>query len=179
MKNIFGVRRSDPDSEKISISDLGAEVLLHTLVLAGSALAETDSQRQLIVWLAEHDGHAGNGGIGFYLAEMPWIPMHFEADRRFMVNVVDAASRKTGWEKLPVQPVGVQLMPVLGWMRKHFVRLRPEQLSPDAYTVWLDGMEDDDPVLNGFPQCPRHGIYLTWLGCRICGGRSRSRNDFA
>ena len=88
-----------------------------------------------------------------------------------MVNTVDAASRRTGWEKLSLQPNAERLMPMLGWLRKHFVRLKADAIVPDARTVWLEGMDDDDPVLNGFPKCPRHGIYTTWLGCRICGGR--------
>lgn len=170
-KNVFGVRRTDPDEEKITVSDIGAETLLHTLVLAGTALAKTDSQRLLTVWLAEHDHRAGVGGVGFYLADMPWDMTRFETDREFMVDVVDAASKQTGWENLPLPPNAERLMPMLGWLRKRFVRLRPDQVSETALALWQDGMDDDDPALNGFPKCEKHGVYLTWLGCRVCGAR--------
>lgn len=168
MANIFGIRRSDPPEELVSISDRGAEALIDILVLAASALAETESQKRLTVWLSEHDRNYGVGSVGFYLAEMPWDSASFEEDRQFMVRVTDAASMKTGWDALDYRPNADHLMPMLGWFRKGFVRFRAADINPDALENWLCDMDDDDPVLNGFPRCKKHGTFLAWHGCRIC-----------
>ena len=171
MANIFGVRRTDPPEELINIPDRGAEALINILVLAASALAETDSQKRLAVWLAEHDRMLGIGDVGFYLADMPWDAESFEQDRQFMVRVTDAASQKTGWEALEYRPNADHLMPMLGWFRKSFVRLKPADVDLNALENWLDDMDDDDPVFHGFPRCQRHGVYLTWFGCHLCNSK--------
>ena len=85
-----------------------------------------------------------------------------------MVRVTDAASQKTGWERLSYRPNAEHLMPMLGWFRKCFVRLKATDIDQNSLRNWLAQMEDDDPVLCGFPKCPHHGVYLTWLGCQIC-----------
>lgn len=171
MANIFGVRHTDSPDALISISDRGAEALFNILVLAASALAETESQKRLTVWLAEHDRNYGVGNVGFFLADMPWDAASFEADRQFMVRVMDAASQKTGWEVLEYRPNAEHLMPMLGWFRKSFVRLKPEDANPEALENWLGDMDDDDPVFHGFPRCQQHGAYLAWCGCHICNSK--------
>ena len=168
MLNIFSVRQSDPQEEKITVSDAGADALIAALTLAGSALAVSDNQKQLIVWLAEHDKRLGSGFLGFCIAEMPWSPETFLQDRAFMVRAVDAASEETGWETLACKPDSAQLRPILGWFRKRFVRFQPDDIDPLAKQDWFDDMEDDDPVKTGFPRCPRHGTLLTYLGCQVC-----------
>ena len=168
MAAIFSIRRNDPEDDKISISDTGTCVLLTVLILAGSALAETDSQRRLIVWLSERSTNSSGGNAGFCIAEMPWEPASFEADKQFLVRTADAASQKTGWQSLNYWPNAKALMPMLGWFRKGFVRLRAADIEPDVLTRWLADMEPDDPVLNGYPRCKKHRTYLTWNGCAVC-----------
>ena len=168
MSNIFSVRQNDPPEEKITVSDAGTDALIAALLLAGSALAVSDTQKQLIVWLAEHDRRLGAGFLGFCIADMPWSPDTFPQDRAFMVRVVDAASEERGWETLASRPDSVQLRPILGWFRKRFVRFQPEDIAPLSRADWFDDMEDDDPVKNRFPRCPRHGTLLTYLGCQVC-----------
>jgi len=169
MAGIFSIRRNDPQEEQVSISDTGTNVLLTVLVLAGSALAETDSQRRLIVWLAEQKLNEGVCA-GFSLSDMPWDAESFEADRQFMVRTADAASQKTGWQTLNYWPNAKALMPMLGWFRKGFVRLKAADIDPARLTHWLSEQNEDDPVLNGFPRCKKHKAYLTWNGCIACGG---------
>ncbi len=168
MPNIFSVRQSDPPEEQIKISDAGTDALIAALVLAGSQLAVSDHQKQLIVWLAEHDRRLGTGFLGFCIADMPWSPDTFPQDRAFMVRVVDAASEERGWETLGIQPDAMQLRPILGWFRKRFVRFQAEDIAPHARDDWFDDMEDDDPVRTGFPQCEKHHAFLSYLGCQVC-----------
>ena len=168
MSNVFCVRRSDPEELRISIPDRGTDVLISVLALACAALAETESQKRLAVWLAEHDRRLGTGFIGFAIAEMPWEACSFAADRDFLVRAVDAASMQTGWDRLPYLPNEPQLRPILGWFHKQLLRLNIADIDPYALNDWLDDMEPDDPVQTGFPRCERHGIYKTFLGCQIC-----------
>jgi hypothetical protein len=168
MAAIFSIRRNDPPDDKISISDTGTGVLLTVLILAGSALAETDSQRRMVVWLSERAAETGSEHAGFSISEMPWDPATFEADKHFLVRTTDAASQKTGWQTLNFWPNARALMPMLGWFRKSFVRFRATDIEPDALTHWLAEMEPDDPVLNGFPRCKKHRAFLTWKGCAVC-----------
>lgn len=168
MANVFCVRQSDAPDEKITVDDRGTDILISVLALAGSALAETDSEKRLIVWISEHDRKIGAGFIGFALAEMPWNPETFDSDRAFMVRVCDAASKHTGWDTLSVLPKESELFPILGWFRKRFVRLKAEDIDRYARTDWEEDMEPDDPVLCGFPRCPHHGTLLTCLGCQVC-----------
>ena len=167
MAAIFSIRRNDSPEEQVSISDTGTNVLLTVLVLAGSALAETDSQQRLIVWLAEQKL---NEGIcrGFSLSDLPWDADSFEADRQFMVRTADSASQKTGWQSLNFWPNAGALMPMLGWFRKGFVRLKAADIDPAVLQRWLSEMDADDPVLNGFPRCRKHKACLTWNGCIAC-----------
>ena len=168
MANQFSFRRNDPPEDTVSISNRGTDALLNILLLAASELAETESQKRLTVWLAEHDQKVGSGVVGFCIANMPWDPATFEEDRHFMVRVADAASQKTGWEKLAYTPNLTHLMPMLGWFRKCFMRLKETDIDPNALRYWLEQMEEDDPARCGFPRCQQHGVYLTWLGCQIC-----------
>ena len=167
MAGIFSIRRNDPPEQQVSISDTGTNVLLTVLVLAGSSLAETDSQRRLIVWLAEQKLNEGICS-GFSLSDMPWDAASFDTDRQFMVRTADAASQKTGWQTLNYWPNANALMPMLGWFRKGFVRLKTADINHGILNDWLSDMDDDDPVFHGFPRCKKHGILLAWHGCRIC-----------
>jgi len=168
MTNRFSFLRHDPPEAQITVSDAGTDVLISVLALAGSALAETESQKRLIVWISEHDRKIGAGTIGFCVADLPWDAASFEADRQFMVRVCDEASRHTGWETLPYTPNEKNLFPILGWFRKCFARLKAEDTDPFQLADWLDDMEPDDPVLCGFPRCAQHGTLLTCLGCQVC-----------
>ena len=52
----------------IQMSNGLTDVFFNVLVLSGSALARTDSERRLVVWLAEKDqSRMGYGAIGFDL----------------------------------------------------------------------------------------------------------------
>lgn len=171
MDNIFSFRMNDSPDDMVSISDRGTQALIHILILAAAELAQTDSQKRLAVWLAEHDGKRGSGSSGFCIARMPWAAESFEEDRRFMVAVTDAASQQTGWKKLSYTPNAERLMPMLGWFHKCFMRLKRADIDETALTAWLAGMDEEDPVMSGFPRCERHGVYETWLGCPICLNR--------
>lgn len=81
------------------------DVLLTVIGLSGSKSAQTDDEKNMIIWLMEKDQSAvGMGTVGFDISEMPWKKACFENQKHFMLQVLDAARAKTGWETLEYSP---------------------------------------------------------------------------
>lgn len=151
-------------------------VFIDVLTLAGSKLAQTVDEKLLIVWLAEKDQNAvGIGTVGFDIREMPWNTEHFEENKRFMLKVIKAAENKTDWDKLDYQPSEELLFPALKKFAEMIGKLSAEDIYPNALTEWVNSAENDDPILNGFPKCPKHGVLKTFLGCLLCGAEETQK----
>ncbi len=145
-------------------------VFIDVLTLAGSKLARTDDEKRLIVWLAEKDQNiVGMGTVGFDIREMPWNTGNLEDNKQFIQNVVEAANNKSDWDKLDYQPNEELLFPALEKFSKMIEKLTAEDVYPNAIADWVNAAEKDDPILNGFPKCEKHGILLTCFGCIFCG----------
>ena len=41
-------------------------------------------------------------------------------------------------------------------------------INPAALKEWLAAADANDPVVSGFPKCPKHGALLSCFGCQIC-----------
>ena len=53
--------------------------------MSGSKIAQSDCERNLIIWLMEKDQSiVGLGTVGFDIMEMPWKKQSFEEQRLFM-----------------------------------------------------------------------------------------------
>ena len=80
MSNTFGLTRELGDKEYFRLSNAASDEMIHALVAAGSALAETEREKQLIVWLGvQHTDICGMGNVGFDIVEMPWTKDGFES----------------------------------------------------------------------------------------------------
>ena len=99
MSNVFSLQRPNgPDGDSLLISNGLTAVLINALAMAGTSVANTRREKDLIAWLARHDQKfMGNGSAGFNLSEMPW-GADFESEKRFWLAVIDAAMTKVGWE---------------------------------------------------------------------------------
>ena len=85
----------------IYLSNMGTSALLIMLVLSGTAIARTDGEKNLVVFLAERDQtYRGLGVVGFNLNEMPWDRNAFDDQVRFMIRVVEGALARTNWDKV-------------------------------------------------------------------------------
>lgn len=144
-------------------------VFIDVLTLAGSRLAQTVDEKRLIVWLAEKDQSVvGMGTVGFDIREMPWNTEHFEENKRFMLEVTEAAKNRTDWDKLGYQPNEKLLFPELEKFAEMISRLTAENVDENASKEWLNSAESHDPVICGFPKCEKHETLLTCFGCHIC-----------
>jgi hypothetical protein len=156
------------DTECIHMSNGLTSVFVSTLVLSGSALARTDRQRELIVWLAEHDqAVVGIGTVGFSLTDMPWTPTDFEAEKQFLLQVITAAQAKTHWELLGYTPNEALLLPRLAKFAQLMQQFTADHVDPSRYHMWLN-TSAECAIPPGFPCCDRHQTLLHWRGCIVC-----------
>ena len=59
----------------------------------------------MIIWLLEKDQSAiGSGTAGFDICDMPWNDENFDEIKCFLLNAVEGAKKRTGWEFLDYQP---------------------------------------------------------------------------
>lgn len=155
--------------DSLKMSNGLTAVFIDVMTLAGSRLAQTVDEKRLIVWLAEKDQSiVGIGTVGFDIREMPWNTDHFEENKRFMLKVIEAAENRTDWAKLDYQPNEEHIF----WALKKFAELISQMTGDDvdekAVKEWIDAAESNDPVICGFPKCPKHETLLTCFGCHIC-----------
>ncbi len=153
----------------IQMSNGLTDVFFNVLVLSGSALARTDSERRLVVWLAEKDqSRMGYGAIGFDLFEIPWALDTFEVDKNFLLQAVAAARNWLNWEKLGYHPNEDALFPCLDQFAKLISGIDIDKIQPNSLEEWLAEADASDPVMCGFPMCPKHQALLSVFGCHIC-----------
>lgn len=144
-------------------------VFIDVMTLAGSRLAQSDDEKRLIVWLAEKDQSVvGIGTVGFDIRKMPWNTERFEENRRFMLDVIEAAENRTAWDKLDYSPNEEHIFRALRSFAGLIPQMTAEDADESAAKEWLDNAESGDPVLCGFPKCEKHGALLTCFGCHIC-----------
>lgn len=157
------------NDDSFSMSNGLTDVFIKVLVLSGSRLAKTVDEKRLIVWLAEKDqSKVGMGTLGFDIEEMPWNINCFEDNKRFMLNVIQSARNKLGWELLEYSPNEELLFSVLEKFSEMISKLEAKDILPNALGEWLTAADSDDPVMCGFPKCEKHGVYLSCFGCHVC-----------
>lgn len=110
----------------------------------------------------------GIGTIGFSLSEMPWAKDNFENEKMFLLNVVNAAKQKLGWDTLNYNPDEEIIFPVLNNLRDMLKQFENEHIDEKAINEWMEASDKTEPMLNNFPLCKKHKILLTCFGCHAC-----------
>lgn len=159
--------------DSLKMSNGLTAVFIDVMILAGSRLARTVDEKRLIVWLAEKDQSVvGLGTVGFDIREMPWNTERFEENKRFLLNVIEAAENRTDWDKLGYHPNEKLLFPELKKFAEMILRLAVKYVFPNALGEWIMDVDSDDPVICGFPKCPKHETLLTCFGCLFCNAEA-------
>ena len=157
--------------QHISMSNGLTDVFISTLGLSGTYLAKTDDEKRIIIWLLEKDQSAiGGGSVCFDICDMPWNIANFKEMKCFLLNVIEGAKKRVGWEFLGYQPNEKLLFPCLNQFYKLITNTDTSMLNQVAAQEWLnDTMEiPNDPVVCGYPRCKKHPIFLTVFGCYLC-----------
>lgn len=144
-------------------------VFVNVLGLSGSRLAKTDDEKRLIVWLLEkNQSVVGTGTVGFDICDMPWNIENFKQNIEFLLSVAAGVKDRLGWETLGYEPNEALLFPCIVQFEKLIHKMKVDLIDQQAGKDWLAMADSDDPILNGFPQCTNHGVFLTLFGCQVC-----------
>jgi hypothetical protein len=150
-------------SVSLRLSNTLTSVLLDVLVLAGADRAKTPWEKKLVYWLVCHDqSRIGLGVVGFDIAQMGWTRDDFAAERQFVLDLIDAARGRHGWERLPFTPREEGLFGALGHLRELVSAFPIEAVGPVGDNAWVP---DELPV-NG--SCGVHRVFLHESGCILC-----------
>jgi hypothetical protein len=171
MSNIISLHKNDNDKCKwLSMSNSYTSVVILTIALSGSALAEYEWQKELVIWFAEHDQSViGEGVVGFDIDDIPWTPDKFDEEKSFLLNVIDEAINKQRWEQLWFEP-GEHIFEFLSTFRELINSFHSDWIIEHGNKQWKDGhCEPEDYIIpTGFPKCKKHDVLEYWGGCVIC-----------
>jgi hypothetical protein len=137
MANSISLRKTVTD---IRVSNQIMQTLLEMLVSSGTAYASTDTEKNLIVFLAHLDQtRHGTGMSSFYLNELPWkLGSLFQDQVDFMIAVVDDAIARTHWDWLEdFTPEREVYAPHLEGLGRMLAQLDPADVEPSRfYQKW-------------------------------------------
>ena len=151
------------DKDDLNMSNGGMSMFINILCLSGGRLAKTESQKRLMVFLAE-----GFGTVGFDIVDMPWDRDSFAEDKAFMLKVIEGAKQKLGWETLGYKPNEEFALQFLDTFQKLIERMTADDIIDATLTEWLSEADDNDPIRCGFPKCKIHDTYISIHGCQVC-----------
>lgn len=170
------------NDDSLSMSNGLTDVFIDYLLISGSELANSESEKRMISFLAEkQQSIMGMGNVGFDIIEMPWSKETFEQDKVFWLNVIEHASvlsrQKKVWMKLGYEPGKSHIDYALNGFTVLIKRMTLMDIDENNLKEWLAESEPDDPVCCGYPKCPNHGIILSFCGCKLCNDVRKNRDD--
>lgn len=157
--------------ESISMSNGLTSAFLELLVISGSIIAQSNRERELIIWLAQRDqAIVGIGTVGFDIYEMPWTFENFEEERNFISQTIISAINGVGWEHLNYESQQDWILERLEHFHQMINHFDKQYVNEIHYKEWLEIDEDDDnlTIPEGYPKCNKHLVYLSCHGCILC-----------
>lgn len=161
------------NDDSLSMSNGLTDVFIDYLLFSGSKLAKSESEKRMVVFLAEKQQKiVGMGNVGFDIVEMPWDRKSFETDKAFMLELINHAralsSESSVWEILGYEPGQKYLECALNDFEALIKRMTINNIDENNLAEWLSQAGADDPINNGFPKCLKHGVLLSVFGCKLC-----------
>lgn len=162
MANVISSERV-AGAKKIRMSNGLTAVVFDVLALAACARARTESEKKLAYFLAQHDqSRIGVGCADLEIATLGWSRDEFEAQKRFVLAVIDDAAAHAHWELLPFTPNVEHVAAALAGLRALVEGFRKDAIAPEDEYDWT---ATDLPSRGA---CEVHGVYLHELGCIVC-----------
>ena len=157
---------------RIHMSNGATSAFITIIGLSGSRLAKTENEKRLIVWIMEKDqSKVGIGTIGISMSEMPWTKYDLKNEKLFLLNVVNAAKQKFGWDTLNYDPNEEIIFSVLDDFRNMIMQFESQYIDEEAINEWLNASDKTEPMFNDFPLCKKHKILLSCFGCHACNDK--------
>jgi hypothetical protein len=160
--NVITARYPAP-AQSLRIENDLMSAVFETLTLAAWELAATDWETQLARWLVQHDqARVGQGAVSVDLTDLGWSADGFADEKRFLLEIIEAAAHETGWDRLPVRPDKRHVRAALGALTKLVSRIDKKVTAVANTAAWTKHAA----VTSGF--CDVHRVGLHELGCPIC-----------
>ena len=164
------------NDNSLSMSNGLTDVFLDYLLISGSELTKNDSEKILMVFLAEKQQSViGIGDVDFDIIEMPWQKSTFENDKIFILKVINYARKlsfqKNIWNKLGYEPNRELLEYALDKFEILIKHMTENDIDSDSFENLFNESDKNNPIYCGFPKCPKHGIFLSFFGCKFCNDR--------
>lgn len=161
------------NDDSLSMSNGLTDVFIDYLLLSGSQLAKSESEKRMVVFLAEKQQiKVGIGNVDFDIIEMPWDRESFETDKAFMLEMIHYAKNlsleRSSWEMLGYEPEQKYLQYALNGFEALIKRMTINYIDEIKLTEWLASAKSNDPINCGFPRCQKHGVLLSVFGCKVC-----------
>ncbi len=161
--------KNSTNDEDVRMSNGATSVFITIFGLSGSRLATTEAEKRLVVWVLEKDQtFCGIGTVGFDICEMPWNPSDFDHEQAFVFSIVDGMKQKLGWETLDYEPNTEIMFSRFDLFRNLVSMMTVADINQEEIEKWWAAAEADDPILNGYPVCEKHGVLLSLFGCHAC-----------
>lgn len=146
------------------------DVFIDYMLISGSELAKTHSEKRLIAFFANRDqGYIGLGTVGFDICEMPWDKESFAADKQFMVDTVKHARELTYnediWDMLMYEPNHEHIEYALDGFERLISAMTEADIREDILKEWFH----DNGIWSYGVKCRRHDIIMATFGCKFCG----------
>lgn len=172
MGNTIDLNNNNRDNIKpLSMSNTLTAIFLEVFVLSGSMTANTNREKELIIWLAQRDQEiVGIGTVGFDIDELPWTKESFNAEKQFLLKALDNAISGLGWSKLSYEPNREMVVRCLEHFKKMIIAFEVNDVDEQQYLVWIENNDlDETPTIpRGYPKCDKHNLLLSCHGCLIC-----------
>lgn len=169
MGNTIFIHHDSPMDEWLSMNNELTSLFISLIGLSGSRLAKREDEKHLIIWILEKDQSAcGIGNVGFELIHMPWKKKDFLRQQAFIQKVLDGIDQQLGWETLNNKPDPKLIKYTTNRFRRMIKKLTEEDIDEMEGIKWLQDATEEDPIHQGFPKCPKHGVYQTIFGCYVC-----------
>jgi hypothetical protein len=139
-------------------------VFTETICLAGSDIAVENYQKDQMIWFGQRDWMlVGMGLEGFDIVEMMWDKENFEEQQKFILHVIDRATKKTNWELLEYEPHEM-IFKTLTEFKQMICDFKKEFIETEK-TI---GIFDFDGTVKRYDKCNKHKIFKHVNGCVIC-----------
>lgn len=150
-------------SECITMSNGLTSVFIDVMLLSGSQIAQTQQQKNLIIWLSEKDqSKVGIGTVGFDICDMPWDIQTFKQDKAFLIKTASEVKNKCMWEYLDYTPNEEMLFCCIDKFIELVSNMNVDYIQPEILQQWLA----EEQLY--YYSCPKHHTLLTIFGCHIC-----------
>ena len=170
----------------VKMSNGLTDVFLAALIVSGSRLAAESDEMKFVLWFAMHDQSVwGRGTVSFDLSELPWNHENFEAEKSFVLSVIEDAHENLGWgvfsfgihpeffrgdlEQLRMLVFNLNLIDVKAKKKSYRKKFLYEGSIIETSRSRLEAQFICElEKLPQFSKCSTHAVIKSEFGCFIC-----------